>query len=79
MCSLGLSAKAELLEYAHSQTDEERLLAPLRRLPDREYGFLDEVGEELVGVQPTADREQRREPRPESGDVPGGEAYVRRG
>jgi hypothetical protein len=44
--------KAELLEHAVRQRAEPQLIADLRRVPDRKYGSLDEVGEALVRVQP---------------------------
>jgi hypothetical protein len=51
--------KAELLEYAVRQRAEPQLIADLRKVPDRRYGTLDEVGEALVHVQPPngSDRE----------------------
>ena len=67
--------KRELVEYARSQGDE-RLAGMLERLPDREYGTLDDVGEELLPVQPTWEQPDAHEPRDESGRPPGGEAYT---
>jgi hypothetical protein len=69
--------KERLLAYARAQDAEERILAALRSLPEREYRALDEVGEELARVQPERVRAQPHEPRAESGAVPGGDAYVR--
>ncbi len=40
--------KARLLEYAVQQRAEPHFLAALRRLPDREYASLDEVGAALL-------------------------------
>ena len=40
--------KERLLAYARAQDAEERILAALRSLPEREYRALDEVGEELA-------------------------------
>jgi hypothetical protein len=63
----------ELLRYAaHEDAAAERELAAL---PDREYESLDEVGEELVRVQP---RPPARvpPPHPESGEPPGGDDYL---
>ena len=44
--------KARLLEYAVQQRAEPQLLDALRSLPDREFESLDDVGEELLRVQP---------------------------
>jgi hypothetical protein len=67
-----------LIRYAREQRAEERLLGRLAALPDREYRTLDEVGEELVPVQPSWPSPQADVPRPESGEPPGGDGYVRR-
>jgi uncharacterized protein DUF2795 len=68
--------RAELIDYASRQVDSDRVLSLLLELPDREYGTLDEVGEALVPVQPSAKRGQPHEPRAESGLPPGGDAYT---
>jgi hypothetical protein len=67
--------KAELLEYAVRQHAEPQFIAALRTLPDRQFESLDEVGEELVRVQP---RPPARvpPPHPESGEPPGGDDYL---
>jgi len=67
--------RARLIEYARAQGAGERELEALRRLPDRRYRSLDEVGEELAPVQPRPQPE-RNEPRAESGEPPGGEDYT---
>jgi hypothetical protein len=68
--------KAELLEYAVRQRAEPQFIAALRALPERSFESLDEVGEELVRVQPPAGRDGAPAPREESGDPPGGGAYT---
>ena len=69
------AGKQELIDHArrHDRTALARLL---ERLPEREYKSLDEVGEELVKVQPQWPQPARREPRAESGLPPGGDAYT---
>jgi len=49
------ATKDQLLEYAVQQRAEPELLEALRGLPEREYRSLDEVGEELIHVQPPRD------------------------
>jgi len=68
--------RQELVDYAERQPGGDGFRAELERLPDREFGALDEVGEELVAVQPEHSRSDHRDPRPESGAPPGGEAYT---
>ena len=68
------ATKDELLAYA--RREDEAAAGKLRSLPEREYRSLDEVGEELVSVQPSAREPRAALPREESGDPPGGEAYV---
>jgi hypothetical protein len=68
--------KSRLIEYARQQEGGEQVLGLLSKLPDREYGYLDEVGEELARVQPSRGRDQPHEPRAESGLPPGGAAYT---
>jgi hypothetical protein len=48
------ATKDQLLEYAVRQRAEPHFLEALRSLPEREYTSLDEVGEELLHVQPAA-------------------------
>jgi hypothetical protein len=71
--------KAELLEYAVRRRAEPQFLAALRSLPDRAYGSLDEVVEELVHAQPPRLRADAGEPHEESGAPPGGDDYTRSG
>jgi uncharacterized protein DUF2795 len=72
------AGKQELLDYARAQ-DRNQLARLLERLPESEYGSLDEVGEALEPVQPVQPHRasaDAREPRVESGEPPGGEAYT---
>ncbi|TML29076.1 MAG: DUF2795 domain-containing protein [Actinobacteria bacterium] len=66
--------KRDLVEYARTQ--DESAVAELQRLPDREYSSLDEVGEALAPVQPNWRKPDADEPRDESGQPPGGDAYL---
>ena len=68
--------KQNLLEYARGESADGALVGLLEALPEREYRSLDEVGEALHPVQPSRPRSQPREPKPESGDPPGREAYT---
>jgi hypothetical protein len=70
------ASKQELIAYAREQDGGSRAVALLERLPEREYTRLDEVGEELVPVQPSSN-EAAKLPRAESGLPPGGDDYVR--
>jgi hypothetical protein len=67
--------KQALIEYAHEQ-DDHGVAGLLERLEDREYGSLDEVGEELVQVQPERSSPDPHQPREESDLPPGGDAYT---
>jgi hypothetical protein len=69
------ASKQALLDHAGHQ-EGGRLTALLERLPDREYGSLDEVGEELLHLQPKWPRPDAHEPSEESGRPPGGDAYL---
>ena len=68
------ATKRDLVEYARTQ--DESAVAELQRLPDREYSSLDEVGEALAPVQPNWRKPDADEPRDESGQPPGGDAYL---
>lgn len=70
------ATKDELLEYAVRQRAEPHFLEALRSLPEREYESLDEVGEELVRVQPLPPPGKPASPRDESGPPPGGDDYT---
>jgi hypothetical protein len=70
------AGKQELIEYAHDQ-DDHGVASLLGRLPEREYGSLDEVGEELVPVQPERSTPDQHGPREESDLPPGGDAYTK--
>jgi hypothetical protein len=67
--------KQQLIDYAREQ-DDHRVAGLLERLPDREYGTIDEVGEELVHVQPDRSTSDPHRPREESDLPPGGAAYT---
>jgi hypothetical protein len=69
--------RQELVDYASAQDEGERFLADLRSLPDCEFRTLDEVGEELVHVQPPPPRDHLPLPRDESGQPPGGGDYTK--
>ena len=69
------ASKQELRDYARRVGDG-RLTALLQRLSEREYASLDEVGEELLQLQPDWSKPNPREPREESGLPPGGDAYL---
>jgi uncharacterized protein DUF2795 len=71
------AGRAELVRYALAQGAPAEAVEALGSLPDREFGSLDEVGEELEPVQP------RRERPPEAGATrgerrPAGRRAVRR-
>jgi hypothetical protein len=70
--------KAELLEYAVRQRAEPQFIADLRKVPDRTYESLEEVGEALIRVQPFHVDGATPAPGEESGDPPGGDAYTER-
>jgi hypothetical protein len=67
------ATKAELVDYARRQDSD--AARELEALPDREYRSLDEVGEALAPVQPSRSQ-SAPVPREESGEPPGGDAYV---
>jgi hypothetical protein len=66
--------KRRLIEYARTQDD--RAGGLLEAIPDREYRSLDEVGEALAPVQPGRLEPVPQRPREESGQPPGGDAYL---
>ena len=68
--------RSSLVRYALSEGASGEQIAMLRRLPERQYDNLDEVGEELVRVQPPYEHEEPEAPREESGRPPGGDAYT---
>jgi hypothetical protein len=69
------ASKQELMDYARAE-DGGRFVALLAQLPDREFKSLDDVGEELVQVQPRRSQADAPQPREESGLPPGGDAYL---
>jgi Protein of unknown function (DUF2795) len=68
------AGKQELLAYARTQ--DRAAAERLATIPDREYSSIDEVGEALAPVQPAWPRPGPSRPRDESGQPPGGDAYV---
>jgi len=70
------ASKQELLHYAGREDGDSGALALLETLQEREYASIDEVGEALLPVQPERPTEQPAQPRPESGQPPGGSAYT---
>jgi hypothetical protein len=68
--------RSSLLRYALHEGASGEQVALLRRLPDRRYDNIDEVAEELAGVQPEQDDEEPDSPHEESGAPPGGDAYT---
>jgi hypothetical protein len=71
------AGRSDLLSYAARQGATPLQIGLLHRLPEREFGTIDEVAETLVRVQPPRDREVPHRPREESGAPPGGDAYTR--
>jgi uncharacterized protein DUF2795 len=69
------ATRDELVRYASLQDSEAAV--DLERIDDREYSRIDEVGEELVRVQPRPPADVAL-PAPESGEVPGGDSYLDR-
>jgi hypothetical protein len=69
------ASRQELIDYVSGQPGGPAFRADLERLPDREYGAVDEVAEALAPVQPTAAYEPP-EPHEESDLPPGGGDYV---
>jgi uncharacterized protein DUF2795 len=70
------ATKDELVAYARAQPGGDRAAPLLAQIPDRRYASLQEVGEEIAGAQPVRDSPRVEPPTPESGDPPGGPAYV---
>jgi hypothetical protein len=70
------AGKRELLEHARREGAGAGDLALLEALPEQEYGSIDEVGEILWPVQPSLPPQQPEQPKAESGQPPGGEAYT---
>ena len=73
------AGRAELEDYARRQGADAETLERLRRLPDREFRFLDEVGEALDPVQPGFAPPPVDSPKPSSGDPLGGDHYTNGG
>lgn len=67
------ATRRDLIEYA--ARNDASFTSDLERLPDREFGHIDEVGEALLAVQP-ATASHTPLPKPESGKPPGGADYL---
>ncbi|MFL5941806.1 MAG: DUF2795 domain-containing protein [Gaiellaceae bacterium] len=68
--------RSELLAYAAQQGATPTQIGLLHRLPERQFETIDEVAETLLRVQPAPEHEVPHQPREESGDPPGGNAYT---
>jgi hypothetical protein len=68
--------KAELVRYAAEQRATPSQIGLLAGLPDEEFDTIDAIGEQLAPVQPESKDEVPHEPKEESGDPPGGDAYT---
>jgi hypothetical protein len=74
------ASKRQLLRYARRNGAKEAgVLELLARIPNRQYGYLDQVGEAIFAVQPEFLGPPPENPRSESGEEPGGEAYTQAG
>lgn len=67
------ATRSDLVKHAKRDGSRDDAKA-LKRLPERRYGSIDEVGEQLLAVQP-AWSQTHRVPRPESDLPPGGPHY----
>jgi hypothetical protein len=70
------ATRQELLDYAARQRDGGGFRRELESLPDHEYRSIDDVGEELLQIQPRRPDERLAVPRDESGQPPGGSDYT---
>jgi uncharacterized protein DUF2795 len=70
------AGRSELLAYAAQQGATPTQIGLLHRLPERQFDSIDEVAETLLRVQPAPQPEVPQQPREESGDPPGGDAYT---
>ena len=70
------ASKQELIDYAARQSGGADFLPELRSLPEREFRSLDDVGEELVRVQPSSREQPLALPDEESDQPPGGDDYT---
>lgn len=74
---VGLPAeRSELLAYAAQEEATPTQIGLLHRLPERQFDSIDEVAETLLRVQPAPEQKIPHQPREESGDPPGGDAYT---
>jgi Protein of unknown function (DUF2795) len=67
------ATRKQLVDYAAGEDPD--AAEHLALIPDREYARIDEVGEVLSRTQPPMETEERP-PAAESGEPPGGDAYV---
>jgi hypothetical protein len=70
-----LPATREQLVHHAAQQDAQAAVE-LERIPEREYSSIDEVAEQLAPTQPVRVSRDRL-PKPESGEPPGGDDYLR--
>ena len=70
------ATKQKLIDYARSHDAGERVLGILDWIEDRQYGLLDEVGEQVAPVQPEAVRPDPGHAAVESDKPPGGSSYT---
>lgn len=65
-----------LVRYAAHEGATPYQLGALRSLPEKRWGTIDAVAEELQRVQPSFAHSEPHRPREESGAPPGGPAYT---
>lgn len=68
--------KEIVVEYAERQDAPEDVLEALRAIPNIQYMRIDDIGEAIQAVQPAFAPPDVHTPQVESGDVPGGSAYL---
>lgn len=68
--------RGELLEYARRQRAPASVLAALAAIPARSYERIDDVGEAISATQPSFAPPPVHQPQVESGELPGGPAYL---
>jgi hypothetical protein len=70
------ATKDELIRYARAQPGGATVAARLEQIPDLQYDAIQDVGEALEPVQPEPMPPRTEPPHAESGEPPGGPAYV---
>jgi hypothetical protein len=65
-----------LVRYAEHEGATPYQVGALRSLPEKRWGTIDAVGEELRPVQPPFAHSEPHQPREEAGAPPGGPAYT---